>query len=344
MPKTPKKQPKSLFGLEKIHNLLYNFNKASIFGDCLIGDIIMSNQRFKQRIHGSSWSSYDDPGQFRKDAVFRSDIIKNYVKFPYINVYQIGYCYHKANRQYLNHVTKRYKLVYVLEGSGWFNGMPVKSGQGFLMWEKHVNSMSADVNAPWGYIYVSFTGSMAEQLLTHAGFTVEDSVFDIDDMDTVRSLCMDVIYNKHPELITDVYLLSILFQLISLNKNQLDKQEHVSSGPLPGMSEHVSNAIQYMSKNYRSPIGVADVVNAAHVSEKYLRQLFKVETGKSILQYLNDLRLTAASSMLSHSRYNVSEIASLAGFKEYRNFERLFKARYGITPTKFRAGIPNNKQ
>ena len=99
-----------------------------------------------------------------------------------------------------------------------------------------------------------------------------------------------------------------------------------------------------MSKNYRSPIGVADVVNAAHVSEKYLRQLFKVETGKSILQYLNDLRLTAASSMLSHSRYNVSEIASLAGFKEYRNFERLFKARYGITPTKFRAGIPNNKQ
>ena len=304
----------------------------------------MSNQRFKQRIHGSGWLSYDDPEQFRKDAVFRSDIIKNYVKFPYINVHQIGYCYHKANRQYLNHVTKRFKLVYVLEGNGWFNGLPVRSGQGFLMWEEHVNSMSADVNAPWGYIYVSFTGSMAEQLLTHAGFTPEDSVFDIDDPDTVRSLCMDVIYNKHPQLITDVYLLSILFQLIALNKSQLDAQENIASSPLPGMSEHVSNAIKFMSKNYRAPISVGDVVNAAHVSEKYLRQLFKQETGKSIRQYLTDLRLTAASSMLSHSRYNVSEIASLAGFKEYRNFERLFKARYGVTPTKFRAGIPNAKQ
>lgn len=299
----------------------------------------MSKQIFKQHISGSgyAWDRYDEPERFRQDAVFHTDVIKNYVEFPSISVYHIGYSYQKANRHYFNHITRRFKLVYVLEGAGWFNGLPVRSGQGFLMWENHANSMSADAKSPWGYIYISFTGNIAEKLLLHAGFTPENNIFDVDNLQLVKDLCMDVIYTKHPERITDIYLCSILFHLISLNKQQFDEQERKQVSAAPGMNEHVYNAIRYMSKNYRSSIGVQDVASAAHISEKYLRELFKKETGKSIQQYLTDLRLAAAKMLLSNSRYNISEVANLAGFREYRNFVRLFKARYGITPTEFRA-------
>jgi len=296
----------------------------------------MSEEKYKQRIPGGGWLSYDDPDKFQKDAVFRSDIIKNYVAFPNISVYQIGYCYQKTNKHYFNHVTKHFKLVYVLEGSGWFNGMQVKSGQGFLMWENHVNSISADVKTPWGYIYVSFMGSMAEQLLKHAGFQPSDEIFEILDIEKIKKLCFDVIYAKQQDKITDIYLMSILLYLISLNKqqfleNEKKQQEHISS-----MKGYVVKAIEFMSKHYRQQINIQDISNAVYVSEKYLRKIFKEQTGKSMQEYLTDLRLNSSTMLLMNSRYNISEIANLSGYDEYRNFVRLFKKKYNMTPTEYR--------
>lgn len=114
----------------------------------------MANVKYRQRFPGGKWKSYGSPSEFNKNAEFYTDIIKNYDELPSIAVYHIGFCRHNADTRYFNHVTKRYKLVYVLEGDGWFNGLRVRSGQGFLMWQNHVNSMSADIRLPWKYMTV----------------------------------------------------------------------------------------------------------------------------------------------------------------------------------------------
>ena len=93
----------------------------------------MSDFKYRQRVPGGKWRSYDSPDGFLKDAEYYSEIIKNFNEHPAIAVYHVGFCRHSADDRYFNHVTQRYKLVYVLEGSGWFNGLPVRSGQGFLM-------------------------------------------------------------------------------------------------------------------------------------------------------------------------------------------------------------------
>jgi AraC-like DNA-binding protein len=302
----------------------------------------MANVKYRQRFPGGKWKSYGSPSEFNKNAEFYTDIIKNYDELPSIAVYHIGFCRHNADTRYFNHVTKRYKLVYVLEGDGWFNGLRVRSGQGFLMWQNHVNSMSADIRLPWKYIYISFSGSLAEQFLLRAGFTPEDTIFDIEDVGRVRELCMNAIYTHRPEETADMYMLSVLFELLSQNKVQ-NKDSRGSIPSASDMSAHVYNAIAYMSKNYRSSIGVSDVAAAAHVSEKYLRELIKKETGKSVQRYLTDLRLSAAKNLLSNSKYNIGEVANLSGFGEYRNFVRIFKERYGITPTEYRVGQVNKE-
>ena len=296
----------------------------------------MGNVKYRQRFPGGKWISYSDPAEFDRSAVYYTDIIKNYDEHPVLSVYHIGICLNSADDIYFNHVTRRYKLVYVLEGRGWFNGMPVCSGQGFLMWQNHVNSMSADIESPWSFIYISFSGSLAEQLLNRSGFTPEDCIFDVENTDYVREVCEDVIYNKHPERITEINMLAVLFDLLSLNKTKKNELDSSSSDVLADMSEHVYNAVRFMSKNYRSQIGVSEVAAAAHISEKYLRELIKKETGKSVQRYLTDLRLSAAKNLLSNSKYNIGEVANLSGFGEYRNFVRIFKERYGITPTEYR--------
>ena len=70
-------------------------------------------------------------------------------------------------------------------------------------------------------------------------------------------------------------------------------------------------------------------------SYDYLRKLFKKELGMTPHQYLSDLRLHGAADLLysSGSTYSVSEIAMLCGFREPLYFSRMFKKKYGVSPS-----------
>lgn len=303
----------------------------------------MGNIKHRQRIPGGPWRTYDSPLEFNRNVDYYIDIIKNYDEHPAISVYHIGFCCNSTDDRYFNHFTKRFKLVYVTEGSGWFNGLPVRSGQGFLVWQNRVNSMSADMQYPWKFIYVSFSGSLAEQFILRSGFPSEDTIFDIEDMEYVKNICADIVYNPVSEKSADLKMLSVLFDLLSLNKNKSEAGESVAFASSSKMNPHVHNAVRYISRNYRSPITVSEIARAAHISEKYLRELFKNETGKSVQKYLTDTRLSASKTLLSNSKYNIGEVASLSGFGEYRNFARVFKERYGITPGEYRDSSINKE-
>lgn len=75
-------------------------------------------------------------------------------------------------------------------------------------------------------------------------------------------------------------------------------------------------------------------------SYDYLRKLFQREMGVTPLQYLNDLRLhTAADALLSAEGASgrVTEIARMCGFREPLYFSRMFKKKYGLSPTHYAA-------
>ena len=73
-------------------------------------------------------------------------------------------------------------------------------------------------------------------------------------------------------------------------------------------------------------------------SYDYLRKLFKKETGMTPNRFLADLRLQAAAKSLS-SDYadpgSISEIALMCGFRDPLYFSRMFKNRYGVSPSAY---------
>lgn len=296
----------------------------------------MGKRLYRAKVRGSQWFHYDDPALFDVSAVYRSNIVHNSEPWNELYVHSVGYHYRNADRHYANHTTKRFKLVFVLEGSGWFNGLPVKAGQGFLLWENHINSITADISTPWGYIFISFSGTCAELLVRKAGFTPEDSVFDISDIDEVKNACYSVIYRKDPSRDHDMSLTAVLFRALAVKRTHITATSAQLTEITPMINVHVANAIQFMNANYKTPITVQDVANAVYISGKYLRELFKKEMGRSVQQYLTWLRLGSAKMLLAGTEYTISEAAMLSGFKEYRNFVRLFKTRFGITPSEYR--------
>ena len=77
----------------------------------------------------------------------------------------------------------------------------------------------------------------------------------------------------------------------------------------------------------------------------YLRKLFQREMGVTPLQYLNNLRLhTAAEALLNAKGVpgSVTDIARMCGFREPLYFSRMFKKKYGLSPTIYAASIAGN--
>ena len=74
----------------------------------------------------------------------------------------------------------------------------------------------------------------------------------------------------------------------------------------------------------------------------YLRKLFQREMGVTPLQYLNSLRLhTAAEALLiaEGASGSVTDIARMCGFREPLYFSRMFKKKYGLSPTYYAASV-----
>ena len=72
----------------------------------------------------------------------------------------------------------------------------------------------------------------------------------------------------------------------------------------------------------------------------YLRKLFKREVGQTPHQLLSEIRLQAAAERLGFADSrgsSVSEIAHLCGFREPLYFSRMFKKKYGLSPSQFQS-------
>lgn len=93
----------------------------------------------------------------------------------------------------------------------------------------------------------------------------------------------------------------------------------------------------YVDCYYFHEISLTSLAKLYHYNEKYLGTLFKKQTGISFLEYLNNKRLRHARMMLESTSENIMDVATKSGFNNVTYFNRLFKLKYGMTPSKFRA-------
>ena len=92
----------------------------------------------------------------------------------------------------------------------------------------------------------------------------------------------------------------------------------------------------YISTNYMKPINLTSLSNTFGISASYITKLFRINLGKGTVDYINDLRLTAACEYLISSNLAIGEISDKIGFTNQYYFDRLFKRKYGVTPKDFR--------
>lgn len=83
--------------------------------------------------------------------------------------------------------------------------------------------------------------------------------------------------------------------------------------------------------------GVAGLVEATGRSHAHVSRRCRETTGKTPTQLVNEARMKQAAHWLRTSALSVLEIAMECGFENPSHFHRLFKAKYGVSPRKFRS-------
>lgn len=82
--------------------------------------------------------------------------------------------------------------------------------------------------------------------------------------------------------------------------------------------------------------GLPTILSFFNYDRSYMCRVFKQYTGKTMTEYLNDLKLQYTATQLKMTNRTILSICQDIGFFSISHLNKLFKKKYGVTPKEFR--------
>lgn len=99
------------------------------------------------------------------------------------------------------------------------------------------------------------------------------------------------------------------------------------------------NIMRYLERAYDQNPSITDICSIFHYSPSYLMTTFKKHVGKSIGDYIADLKLRRAKEYLKNSDLNLSEISNRLCYTSLQYFSACFKRQTGLSPSDYRKNL-----
>ena len=98
----------------------------------------------------------------------------------------------------------------------------------------------------------------------------------------------------------------------------------------------MASALAKMERDYAEPLTVADLAASVYMSERHFRRQFEKIYQQTPKAYLMNVRLQASVQMLHRKEPSITDIALACGFSDCNHFSRVFRQRFGRSPTEYR--------
>lgn len=103
-----------------------------------------------------------------------------------------------------------------------------------------------------------------------------------------------------------------------------------------------SFVIDYINEHLAEEIYLDILADKLKMSSGYLSSYFKAKTGKNIVDYINETRITKATSLLTDNQIKIHDAAKAVGYQNITSFNRMFKKYTGMTPSEYRKRIDSS--
>lgn len=217
-----------------------------------------------------------------------------------------------------------YILHYVLEGKGYFNGHPVKAGEGFLIHPGEMAVYGPEESCPWQYFWISMNAPQADEICQNHILLREGNLFSAGVTGLIRELLAEL--EQKDQRLTPMYAMHVLYRILAGQETQRHEREN----------PYVERARQMIRLSGGCSLTVTEVASACNIDDRYLYNLFIKHTGQSPKQYMNQVRLERAKALLQESDCSVAQVAAAVGFEDPLAFSRFFSRHCGVSPTAYR--------
>jgi AraC-like DNA-binding protein len=230
-----------------------------------------------------------------------------------------------------------YIIHFILKGNGTFrvNGKTYHLGknEAFLIEPNILTYYEADVEDPWEYIWIGFSGVKAKEYLNRSSLSMDNPIFRFDQNNKLIQ-CMDNIIiaatqTSNKDLLLASKLYEFLYILCELYPNRKITSE-------VKQQKYIEDALLFIEQNYAGYITINDIAKYICIDRSYLHRLFKQYINKSPQEFLLSLRIEKACYLLTNSSLKVGDIARSVGYKDILLFSKTFKKVKHCSPSEYR--------
>jgi len=173
----------------------------------------------------------------------------------------------------------------------------------------------------------SYSGEMAKCLMFDLTSTIVKTMYEICDIEFIESvqpLKRLLNCNTVMEMKTQIML---VLEIVCRYVGENDKNNYQLS----------KEVIEYINANYMNlNFNVSYISEIFKLTRPYLSMLFKSQTGQTLSDYINKVRLEKAKQLLKESKLSIFDTANKVGYSNSNVFIRAFKKYEGITPGEYR--------
>ena len=130
------------------------------------------------------------------------------------------------------------------------------------------------------------------------------------------------------------YLFEILFYSTQAFKYS-EKAPQRISGAFTG-NDTSSKIVHYLSSAYHEKITISDLCSKFGLNRTTLSKMFLKKTGRTVISYLNSIRISVACIMIRDTALPIEEICYRSGFNDPAHFRKVFTKETGFSPGDYR--------
>lgn len=201
-----------------------------------------------------------------------------------------------------------------------------------------------------GALLIACPGDRRQSSLHFSAIFLHFGCTDPAVLDLIRSISgfhSDLDYEKLAPALLDICNTALLFEpdsdilaaaklisfLCEVKKNYL-----LTSGDAGNTTalSAISSAVDYMRQNYMQPITVHTIADYCCLSTSHFHKLFCETVHTTPNNFLLQIRLSHAKSLLATTNIPISEVAAKCGFNSQAYFSDCFKRQLQATPREFR--------
>lgn len=104
---------------------------------------------------------------------------------------------------------------------------------------------------------------------------------------------------------------------------------------MKGYSPVIKEIISYIDFHYTEDLHLDTLAKMFNLSKTYLSNLFRKETGATLTDFIHQVRMRKAITLVNSSDLPITSIAAACGYNDINYFIRIFKRTYGLSPKQY---------